>query len=281
MITRSPESAKHATELGIPTIFETHDGPGNPKTMRYMALLARAPALVGVVTTSPILKDAFCTAGIDPERIIVRPNAVDLSRFRPTANERAQVRRMLGLEEDAPLVLYTGSFKEYKGIGTVLEAARRLPATRFLLIGGDDESLRVWGERARTLTNVHLMPFVANSELPRYMFAADVCLVPNCASDRTARWTFSLKLYEYLAARRPVVASAIPSLAGILTDGKDALLVPPDDADALAGAIEHLLNHPSIARALGDAGYALVADNTWEARARGILSTLAPDLISH
>jgi len=278
VITQSHESARFALDDGMPTIFETHDGPGHPKTMGYIRRFAGHPSLVGIVTTSLVLKDAFCAEGIAPEQVVVSANAVDLARFTGVGDDRTGSRRALGLEPDEHLVLYTGSLQEYKGIPTVIEAARLLPATRFLLVGGDAEAVRTWSRRAAGLANVRFLPFVPNKDLPRYMAAADVCLVPNSSIDRTARWTFSMKLYEYLAARRPVVASAIPSLAGMLSDGENALLVPPDDPAALSAAIERLLADPMLAARLCTNGYTLVSQCTWEHRAADILAALAPEL---
>jgi glycosyltransferase involved in cell wall biosynthesis len=278
VITRSPESAALALGDRTPTIFETHDGPGHAKTMGYIRRFAGHPGLVGIVTTSAILKEAYCAEGIAPNQVVVAANGVDLARFTGVGDDRSGSRRALGLEPDGHLVLYTGSLQEYKGIPTLVETARRLPEVRFLVVGGDSEAVSAWAERAAGLTNLRFQPFVPNSELPRYMVAADVCLVPNSGSDRTARWTFSLKLYEYLAARRPVVASAIPSLAGMLSDGENALLVPPDDPAALSAAIEHLLADPALAARLCANGYALVSQSTWEHRAADILAALAPEL---
>jgi glycosyltransferase involved in cell wall biosynthesis len=279
VITRSPASADFALRDGIPTIFETHDGPGHPHTMDYIRRFAGHPSLVGIVTTSPLLKEAFCGEGIAPEQVVVSANAVDLALFADVDEDRAGPRRALGLEPEGHLVLYAGSLQEYKGIPTVIDAARRLPGTRFLLVGGDAAAVHTWTGRAAGLANIRFLPYVPNKELPRYMAAADVCLVPNSNIDRTARWTFSLKLYEYLAARRPVVASAIPSLAGMLSDGENALLVPPDDADALAAAIERLLADPVLTARLCTNGYALVSRCTWDRRAEEILTALAPKLL--
>jgi glycosyltransferase involved in cell wall biosynthesis len=278
VITRSHESANFALDDQIPTIFETHDGPGHKKTMRYIRKFASHPSLVGIVTTSPLLKEAFCAEGVVPERVVVTTNAINLAQFAHVDDHRDAARLELGLAATDHLVLYTGSLQEYKGIGTVIEAARRLPKVRFLLVGGDADAVQSWASRADGLANIRFLPFVPSSELLRYLSAADVCLVPNSSTDRTARWTFSLKLYEYLGARRPVVASAIPSLASILSDGKHALLVPPDDADALTRAIERLLGNPALAAKLSENGHDLVAEHTWDHRAAQILDQLAPGL---
>jgi glycosyltransferase involved in cell wall biosynthesis len=279
IMTRCHESADFALRDGFRVIFETHDGPGHPKTMDAIAAFARRPTLVGVVTTSDVLKEAFCEAGLRPDQVLAIPNAVDPKRFALDPGTREAVRRELAVASDDFLVIYTGSLRTYKGIKTILEAARLRPAYRFLTIGGSPEEIADWRAISADCPNLDMRPFIPNRELPGYLAAADACLVPNSASDRTAAWTFSLKLYEYLAAGKAVVASDIPSLRAAVAGGNLALLVPPDDPDALAAALDRLRREPLLAATLRTAGRRTVAELTWAHRARRILDTFAPELI--
>jgi len=275
--TRNHESALFALQDGFPVIFETHDGPGHPKTTRYLGRFAEYANLRGVVTTSAILEDYFVNEGIPREKIIVRMNGVDLERFSEIGVDRRSARRTLGLGAKDPLVLYAGSLKEHKGIGTLIDAAHLLPSVQFLTLGGTLEEIAIWQQKSPP-ANLRFVPFVPNAEIPRWLEAADVCVVPNSRTDRTAAWTFSLKLYEYLAARRPTIVSAIPSLTSVITDGQNGLIVPPDDAKALARAIDRLLTDRNLFEAIGSAGYLTACGCTWEQRARDIIQRFAPEL---
>ena len=73
LMTRCHETADYALRDGLPLLFETHDGPGHPKTMELMARLARYPRLTGVVTTAETLRQAFCDAGLRPEQVLALP----------------------------------------------------------------------------------------------------------------------------------------------------------------------------------------------------------------
>jgi glycosyltransferase involved in cell wall biosynthesis len=79
-----------------------------------------------------------------------------------------------------------------------------------------------------------------------------------------------LKLYEYLAAGRPIVASDVPAIREVVTDGETAILVPPDDPEALAEGIAGLLAAPVLAERIGAVGRAWVQGCTWDARAAAI-----------
>jgi glycosyltransferase involved in cell wall biosynthesis len=87
-----------------------------------------------------------------------------------------------------------------------------------------------------------------------------------------SRYTSPLKLYEYLAAGRPIVASDVPAVREVVADGTTAILVPPDDPQALADGIARLLAAPVIAERIGAAGRAWVRGRTWDARAAAILA---------
>jgi glycosyltransferase involved in cell wall biosynthesis len=279
LMTRCHETADYALRDGLPLLFETHDGPGHPKTLELMARLARYPRLAGVITTSETLKTTFCAEGLRPEQVLAIPNAVDVDRFNVPSTARARARAELGVRDETFLVAYTGSLRPHKGIETVIAAARLRPEYRFVTVGGDVADIVAWRADAATASNLAMLPFVPNSALPAYLAAADACLVPNSAADRTAGWTFSLKFYEYLASARPVVASDIPSLRAATEDGDLALLVPPDDPQAVAAALDLLHRDPALAVRLGERGRRRMAEQTWQHRARRVLETFAPGLL--
>jgi glycosyltransferase involved in cell wall biosynthesis len=88
-----------------------------------------------------------------------------------------------------------------------------------------------------------------------------------------------LKLFEYMAAARPIVASDLPSIREILTDGGNALLVAPGNAEALAGAVERLLADRGLAARLARAALEAVPAYSWERRAER-LEALFADVIA-
>jgi glycosyltransferase involved in cell wall biosynthesis len=89
-----------------------------------------------------------------------------------------------------------------------------------------------------------------------------------------ARSASPLKLFEYMAAGRPIVASALESVEEVVEDERTALLVPPSDPDALASALARLADDPGLAERLGAAAREAVTPFAWRARARCILAEL-------
>jgi glycosyltransferase involved in cell wall biosynthesis len=277
VMTRSYRIALSCLEAGLDLLFETHAGPDHAYIDIIRAIAAQ-PTLRGVVTIAEPLRDAYLRLGVPADRILVWPDAVDLARYRDLESLRKPARRRLGLPGDARVVVYTGHLYEHKGVGTLLDAARLLPDIRFLIVGGWPDDVTRVREKHASLANVDFRGFVPNAEIPAHLAAADVCALPNSAADDSASWTSPLKLFEYMASRRPIVATGIPAVRSVLRDGENAVLVAPDDPPALAAAIRSILAAPHHAAQLAQRARQDVERFTWDRRAQAILDRFAPDL---
>jgi glycosyltransferase involved in cell wall biosynthesis len=103
-------------------------------------------------------------------------------------------------------------------------------------------------------------------------------VLPNTASKMSELYTSPLKLFEYLTTGLPIVASDLPAIREVLTDGETALLVPPDNPQALASALTRLSGDPTLAAKLGASSLELGASYSWEARAAKLETALAAAL---
>ena len=154
-------------------------------------------------------------------------------------------------------VLFVGKLIPLHGLETILGAARLLPDVPFRIVGsGQLDSLLV-----DPPTNVEWVPWIEYAQLPAAIQAAGCALGVFGTSDKAGR-VIPNKAFQALACGTPLVTSDTAAARELLTDGQDALLVPPGDAGALAAAIRRLAGDPALARHLGDGGRA-----TYEARA--------------
>jgi len=183
---------------------------------------------------------------------IVAPNGFDPAVF---AMARHSTRMDLGLPEGA-LALYAGSDNPEKGADVVRRAGRKLttPGISIVLIGTKEKHI----EHAR---------------VPDYLLAADMLLLPNTREGESEHFTSPIKLFEYLAAGKAIIASDLPSIREILTDG-DALFVPPGNSQALAEAIETLARDSELRARLARRSKELSISYTWSARVEHILNAI-------
>ena len=155
----------------------------------------------------------------------------------------------------------------------VLEALGELPRCRLLVVGGkqaDIDWIRAHAAHLRCADRVTFTGYVPPGEVRGRLAEADIFLLPALAEGRMP-YAGHTKLYEYLAARRPVVASDLASVREEVVDGESALLVQPGSSTALAEAVKRLLDSPDLASRLAEAGYGLAHQHTYEARAGRLL----------
>ena len=257
---------------------EVHTLPEDPgRRARALRTLASLPAVVAI---SSGVRDDLLAGGVEPGNVLVAHDGVHLSRFAhmpdaPTA------RRHLNLDE-RPTLVYAGQFFPWKGVDTLVEAMAHLPEAQLLLIGGDKANLpRIVGLADRVAPGrIHLTGQVPHAAVPFHLSAGDVVVLPNSGRQEiSARHTSPLKLFEAMAVRRPIVASDLPSLREILTDGSAAVMVPPDDPAALAEAARALLDDPGRGERLARRAGEEVGRYDWSARGRDVARFLRDRLV--
>ncbi len=258
-------------------LFEAHGLPASRggKTFRRWAL----QRVAGVVAISHALRQLHIDRlGLSPESVWVAHDGVDLNRFEPTLS-KIEARQQLRLPLDERLVMYTGGLYAGRGLEELITAAKGLTAT-LIIVGGKDEASAARFRRFASeqgVTNVRFEGYRPPPQVPLYLAAADVLAMPYsrrtvAPGGITTDWMSPLKMFEYMAAARPIIASDLPVLREVLHSDENALLVPPDDAVALAVGLERLLADTALSERLAAQARRDVAAFTWEARARAILN---------
>jgi glycosyltransferase involved in cell wall biosynthesis len=233
-----------------------------------------------VVVVSRAVRDQLLDGGLDPNKVLVNPNGVEPRRFRPDLGGNA-VRSRLGLQWSTAIG-FSGTFGVWHGVPTLAAALPRIlvarPHARALLIG--DGPLRRLVEEALAReglqSRVALTGLVPFADMPDYLAACDIVLSPHGRqADGGEFFGSPTKLYEYMASGRAIVASAVGQIAESLRDGKTALLVPPDDPDALCQAVLRLVDDAGLRTQLGSAARAEAERiHTWRGNADRLLEAL-------
>lgn len=277
LYTRLPQAATFAARRGMQTIFELHDMPSGtmgPWLLRkFLAAKGARRLVVNTCNLQTNIEAAFPDAS---KLIVLAPNGVDLQRYAnlPTAPE---AREQLGLP-DGFTIGYTGHLYAGRGISLLLELAHKLPAMNFLFVGGRPEDVNARQQQAAGLPNVRFTGFVSNSQLPLYQSACDVLALPysprvaGSSGVDIAAYTNPLKMFEYLAAGRPIVANELPILREVLTEENAILL--NGSIDAWTSTLKDLQRSESRRAVLAKAARKTAVEHTWEKRAERILKGL-------
>lgn len=275
--TRDLVCAYRFVRAGMPVLYEVHDlaarHPSETRTARLQELLSRADDRTvrqarGLVSLTDTFRQEVLAAGWQPpERIFVIPDAYDDAVYSP--RDRDAARTALVLPSAAKLVAYAGMTFKYRGLDVLLRALQTWgdPQARLALVGGRDFELTELRNLAAQLGVTGRVDFVGRKsahQVVLYLAAADVLVIPDTVTDATAS---PLKMFEYMAMARPIVALDRPALREILGDA--ALYFPRGDARALASALARAALPESAA--LGERALALASQYTYARRAAKIV----------
>jgi glycosyltransferase involved in cell wall biosynthesis len=224
--------------------------------------LAAYAAADQVVVVSEGFRANLIGRGVPAHKVHTIRNGVSLGRFRPAADDspaREPARARLGARPGDCLVVYAGTHGISHALPAVADAAALLDgqAVRVAFVGDGSDKPRLRRRVAELgLANVTLAPAVPPSQVPGLLAAADVCLVTLRDVPLFATFIPS-KMFEYLAAAKPVIGAVTGEPAQILREA-GAVVVPPEDSEALARAITELAADPARRTAMGRQGRAYV-----------------------
>lgn len=234
---------------------------------------------VKTVVISKAIEQELIKLGFGEKNILVAHDGVDLKEFNIEMSQE-EARKKTDLPLGKKIVMYTGHLFEWKGADVLLEAARlvsnfefitsKFGEILFIFVGGMEYDIRKFKEKVERLNNVLILGHKSHKEIPIYLKAADILVLPNSAKDTISGYTSPLKLFEYMASRRPVVASDLSSIREVINENI-AVLVEPDSPKSLAEGIIKIINNKMLGEKLTQESFDDVQNHTWADRALKIL----------
>lgn len=227
------------------------------------------------VVVSRAMAGIFEARGVPAEQLLVMPNGVDRDRFHPGVDGVA-VRAECGFG-DAFVVGFVGWIRPWHGVDRLVDAVARLagdlPRLRLLLVGDGPAvpDLREQVEQLGIGDRVWFTGAVPAERIPSCLAAVDVAVQPDVTD-----YASPIKLFEYLALARPVVAPAKPNITEVVDDGASALLFAPGSTDELAECIRRLHDDPALRARIAARGAALIDERgyDWLANARRVIDVV-------
>ena len=282
--TRDIPVADSLTRGNLPTVFEGHAIPEG-RAAAMLAQVMKRPSFRHAVVLTQFIQQAYVALGASPAQINVEPDAVVLDAYTHLPDKTA-VRQQLNLPLNRLIIGYIGRFETMgmdKGIGLLIEAISQLPRDLdppplLLCVGGPLDNVATYQQKAARLgVPAGWLQFhdrVPNSAVPRWIQAADVVTMPYPFTPHYAYAMSPMKLFEYMAAGKPIVSTDLPAIREILTHERNGLLVPVAETAVFATALHQLLTQPALAERLGQQARRDVTAYTWTARAARILQAV-------
>lgn len=244
-----------------------------PPIRPFIRRTAKRRRCLGLVVHSRFAAESYRRIGVAEDKLLVAHNGADPSRMLPRLS-REQARFRLGLPVERPIAVYAGRVNAMKGLDQLLSMADLRPDMSFLLVGSEGE-----GEierKAAARSNVTIVAWQSPAELPLYLYAADVLVIPPSRAplEQFGNCVLPLKTFAYLAAGRPILAPDLPDTAELLADGKNAMIVPADDPQAAVAALDRIVGDSALATRLGEGASATAQALSWDSRAARIASFL-------
>ncbi|NQV93135.1 glycosyltransferase family 4 protein [Candidatus Kaiserbacteria bacterium] len=253
------------------TLIEVHDFP-EKKLFLYKMLFSRVK---WILSTNKWKKGKLIQEfKVRDDKIFYEPNAVDVSRFDVSVSKE-EAREKLELLLEKYIVVYTGHLYSWKGVDTLAQATRDLSDDIVVvLVGGVSTDVARFKAQYGSIENLKIVGHREHTEIPYWQKAADVLILPNTAKEDISKfYTSPMKLFEYMASKRPIIASKIPSIEELL-DETNSILIEPDNPSVLATAIKEMINKKDVAEHISNTAFKNVQNFTWEARARRILAVI-------
>jgi len=264
--------------LGVPTIYDAHHPLVNKAAEFMFDNFKGSKSLIRFTTNSMGLAEYYLKAGLPSDKLLVLHNGVDLHKYKK-GKSKEQARKLTGLDTDKQTILYSGNIYKGRGIEQLIEVAARMKETQFVIVGGEKADIDYYEDivKEKNIGNFRFLGFVDQDKVINYLYSADVLVMPYGKSMTiksgtvAADFTSPIKLFEYMASKRVIVASKINSVMEILRDNENAILVEPDDVKSLEKGIKKALNHLSQSDNIALQAFKDVAEYTWTRRAQKMI----------
>ena len=253
-----------------------YDMHGFPETWRVLWKIAMRK-MTGIICTNEWkMRQTEEFFKIPYSRMVLARNGFDPDEFNaPTSREIA--REQLGLPLEQPIALYAGHLYDWKGVDTLAWAAAHLPRVLLVFVGGTAQNVEEFKKRHAHCKNILVFGQRPHEQIPLFLAAADILVLPNSRQSANPRQipysiydTSPIKLFEYMASRRPIIASDLPSIREIL-DERTAVFFEPDNPESLAQKIGYVLSATDEPARMAEQAFHDAQNYTWEKRAKIIL----------
>ncbi len=243
--------------------WEIHRLPENIRSRMYKRIFNMTS---GIVAISNGLKNGLMKVGISANKILVAHDGIDLSEFTITKTTE-ECRKITSLPLDKKIIMYVGHLFEWKGVEVLLQSTKNLdPDHLVVIVGGAPEDIKRIQKVDFIKEGVVFCGFQDHRKIPFFLGSADMLVIPNIKDGGISEYyTSPLKLFEYMASKKPIISSDLPSLREVL-DESVAYFFEPNNPSQLASQIKFVANNQEDSQKIAEKAYERVQDYSWSKR---------------
>jgi len=279
VFTRASAFLKPIVQTATPVIYESHNARQHNRYLllhkyfqRQVVSASYKNNFLCLLSISDALKEYWKTTGAMEDKLFSWHDGFDESHFK-TPKGKTKAREQLNLPQEKTIVTYTGGLYPKREIDKVILLAKEYPEILFMVIGGPEKNKLHYENMAKSMSvaNIRFLGYKKHNDIPDYLFASDVLLALWSKHVPTINYCSPLKLFEYMAAGRVILAHGFPTIKEVLTDQHDAIICEPDNFDDLKHSLP-LAIEKAQTNVLGlNAREKALSQYTWDKRAASVL----------
>lgn len=280
VFTRAHSFLKPIMQTETPVIYESHNAKQHKRFhllhkyfQRQVVNASYKNNFLCVLSISEALKKYWKATGANKSKLFFWHDGFDETLFK-VQNGKEKAREKLELPHNKAIVTYTGGLYPKRGIDKIILLAKEYPEILFLIVGGPEKYKQYYEDMAKSMnvSNILFLGYKKHNDIPDYLYASDVLLALWSKHVPTINYCSPLKLFEYMAAGRVILAHGYPTIKEVLTDQRDAIICEPDNFNDLKHKLPLALEK-SKTNDLGlNAREKAFNQYTWDKRAESVLS---------
>jgi len=255
----------------LPVVYETYRNwpDQNSACIPFFKYMKNKKNFAGIITHSKYACRSYTNIGIPADKILVSHNGIWPNRFLEN-HSISGARKKLGITKKGVIATYAGRVNKDKGLDIILDLAKHFPDITFWIVGS--EKFGFIESKSRDLANVTVFPWQPIQQVPLYLAASDLLIIPPSAKplEKIGNTVLPMKTFGYMASQKPILAPRIPDIQEVLTHNNNAMLVEPDDFRCFKENFKKLIDDPLLRSKIAKRAFNDVIDLSWEKRAEQI-----------
>lgn len=225
----------------IPTFYEVHNNILHHRfkfidffLKKNLVKCSQNPFLIKFITLSDSLKNYWSLNKIPTQKLMTLHSGFNKSDFEKIVN-KSEARKIVNLPEDSKIALYTGSLSKDREIENILYLAKNNKEVIFLVIGGTDEQIEYYKKLSNkeNIANIKFLGYISHNLIPKYLYSSDILLALWSDKVPTINYCSPLKIFEYMASQRLILAHGFPTIKEVLKDQVNSFVVNPGSLNQL------------------------------------------------